>query len=98
MIRSCVRIVLVILVMYGPYLAPGKSLTVRQPAAVLMVKMVVVMGRYHLVVLVMMVIDLGAEGWTAGWVGGGRRRHWFWLGPLTGVSWVATTDRVHFRQ
>jgi len=77
--------------MYGPYLAPGTSLTVCQPAAVLVVMMVVVMGRYHLVVLVMMVIGLGAKGWTAGGVGGGRRRHWFWLGPLAGVSWVATT-------
>jgi len=77
--------------MYGPYLAPGTSLTVRQPAAVLVVMMVVVMGCYHLVVLVMMVIGLGAKGWTADGVGGGRRRHWFWLGPLAGVSWIATS-------
>jgi len=74
--------------MYGPYLAPGTILTVRQPAAVLVVMMVVVMGRYHLVVLV---IGLGAKGWTACGVGGRRRRHWFCLGPLAGVSWVATT-------
>lgn len=70
-IRSGVRIVLVILVMYRPYLAPGTSLTVCQPATVLVVMMVMVMGRHHLVVLVMVMVGLGAKRRAAGRVGGG---------------------------